>query len=99
MTSLAFRSRFPKISIAIACSLLVNGCAVDPKTGQPSLKETFASDDPCSNNSRNIVVAVGTILGAVIGHQVDHRAGKFAGAAVGALAGGFIGADMDKRRC
>jgi outer membrane protein OmpA-like peptidoglycan-associated protein len=99
MSSLFVRSYFPRISIAVACSLLASGCAIDRKTSQPSLKETFASDDPCSNNSRNIGIAVGTVLGAVVGHQIDHRTGRFVGAAAGALAGGFIGADMDRRRC
>lgn len=89
----------PKISITLACSLLVNGCAVDPRTGQPSFKETFSSDDPCANNARNIGVVAGTVLGAVIGHQLDKNSGKFIGAGLGGLLGGFIGADMDQRRC
>lgn len=99
MTKTTARSHLPKISIALACSLLVNGCAVDPRTGQPSFKETFNSDDPCSNNARNIGIAAGAVLGAVVGHQLDRRAGKFVGAGVGALVGGLVGADMDKRRC
>lgn len=99
MQNSVIRSSLPKISIALACSLLVNGCAVDPRTGQPSFKETFNSDDPCSNNARNIGIVAGSILGAVVGHQMDKKAGKFVGAGAGALLGGLIGNDMDKRRC
>lgn len=93
------RSAIPKISIALGCSLLVNGCAVDPRTRQPSFKETFNSDDPCANNARNIGIVAGTVLGAVLGHQMDKNSGKFIGAGLGGLVGGFIGADMDQRRC
>lgn len=93
------RSALPKITLALACSLLVNGCAVDPRTGQPSFKETFASDDPCANNARNIGIVAGTVLGAVLGHQMNKNSGKFIGAGLGGLVGGFIGADMDQRRC
>jgi outer membrane protein OmpA-like peptidoglycan-associated protein len=88
-----------KISLALTCAMLVNGCAVDPRTGQPSFKETFNSDDPCANNSRNVGMALGTLIGAVAGHQLDKRSGKFVGAGLGALIGGMVGADMDKRRC
>lgn len=93
------RSALPKITVALACSMLVNGCAVDPRTGQPSFKETFDSDDPCANNARNIGIVAGTVLGAVVGHQMDKNSGKFIGAGLGGLVGGFIGADMDQRRC
>lgn len=89
----------PKISLVLACSLVVNGCAVDPKTGQPSFNETFNSSDPCANNARNVGIALGALIGAVAGHQMDHRSGKFVGAGVGALVGGMIGADVDRRRC
>ncbi|WP_158598014.1 OmpA family protein [Noviherbaspirillum saxi] len=99
MTKKKQRLVLSKISLAVALCFLANGCAVDPKTGQPSFKQTFNNDDPCSNNARNIGIAVGAIAGAVIAHQLDKHSGKFVGAGAGALIGGLIGADMDMRRC
>lgn len=65
------------------------------------MKSTFASDDPCSNNARNIGVAAGVAIGALLGKQLGDGHGKsvVVGATLGALAGGLIGADMDRRRC
>lgn len=91
---------FQKPIVVILCCAFASGCAVDPKTGQPSFKETFASDDPCSNNARNIGIGVGALVGAVLGNQVKHsNNARLLGAALGATAGGLIGYDMDKRRC
>ncbi|MCA1324873.1 OmpA family protein [Herbaspirillum sp. alder98] len=88
------------VSVAVLCCLVSSGCAVDPKTGQPSFKETFASDDPCSNNARNVGIAVGVVAGLIIGNQVKHsNTARLAGAAAGAAIGGLIGASMDSRRC
>lgn len=89
-----------KVVVAVVGATMLTSCATDPRTGQPSFKETFASDDPCSNNSRNIGIAVGAIAGAIIGNQVKHSdKGRILGALVGAAAGGLIGHDMDRRRC
>jgi outer membrane protein OmpA-like peptidoglycan-associated protein len=86
--------------VAVLCCLVSTGCAVDPKTGQPSFKGAFASDDPCSNNARNIGIAVGALAGAVIGNQVSHsNTARLLGAAAGAGVGGLIGFDLDRRRC
>ncbi|QUN28421.1 OmpA family protein [Cupriavidus sp. KK10] len=84
-------------SLAVACSM-VTGCATAPGA---YLKETFASDDPCSNNARNIGIAAGVIAGAVLGNVVssNKKVGTLLGAGVGAALGGLIGADMDRRRC
>lgn len=91
---------------AIATStVLVAGCATAP--GSPSgdlakqVRETFASDDPCSNNARNIGIAGGTIMGLIIGKSVgEGKSSALAtGALLGGLVGGFIGADMDRKRC
>jgi outer membrane protein OmpA-like peptidoglycan-associated protein len=97
----AARQRWTRNSIALAVGVsLVAGCATDPRTGQPSIKETFASDDPCSNNARNAGIAIGAIAGAILGNQAKHSNGaRLLGATLGAAAGGMIGQDMDRRRC
>lgn len=92
-------------SITALATAVVAGCATAP--GQPNgdlgsqIRETFASDDPCSNNARNIGVAGGAILGLIIGNSMgDGKAGARAtGAILGGLVGRFIGADMDRKRC
>ena len=68
------------------------------KLGQ-SFKETFANDDPCANNARNIGTAVGIGLGVLVATQVDAKAGQVAAVALGGLIGNLIGADIDKKRC
>lgn len=77
---------------------MVTGCATAPGA---YLKDTFASDDPCSNNARNIGITAGAIAGAVLGNVVssNKKVGTLLGAGVGAALGGLIGADMDRRRC
>lgn len=85
-------------SLAIA-ALSTTACA-PVKDAQQSLKETFASDDPCSNNARNTGVVLGGILGAVIANKLgDDLAASMVGVAIGAGIGGLIGNDMDDRRC
>lgn len=92
------------ISVA-AGALLVAGCATAP--GKPNgglasqVRETFASDDPCSNNARNIGIAGGAILGMVLGNSMgDGKSGsKVVGAVLGGMLGGLIGSDMDRKRC
>lgn len=96
------RSKASKAKVLLAASGLVfaSGCATDPRTGQPSFKETFASDNPCSDNARNIGIGTGAVLGAVIGNQFKHsNNARLLGAFIGAAAGGMIGHDMDSRRC
>ncbi len=89
---------------ALASTILVaTGCANKP--GQPDLatqfKQTFASADPCSNNSRNIGIAAGALVGVVLGNSMGNGStqSKIVGAALGSVVGGMIGADMDRKRC
>jgi outer membrane protein OmpA-like peptidoglycan-associated protein len=93
-------------NVALAASaVLATGCATAP--GQPDneltskFRQTFASDDPCSNNARNIGIAGGTLLGLIIGNSIgDGKSGALvAGALVGGMVGGLIGSDMDRKRC
>jgi outer membrane protein OmpA-like peptidoglycan-associated protein len=86
--------------VAAVCLLFAAGCATDPKTGNFSITETFASKNPCSNNARNIGLVAGGVAGAIIANQVKNTdSSRLFGAAAGAAIGGLIGADMDRRRC
>lgn len=78
------------------------GCATSPEGRglDRLLKESFASDDPCSNNSRNAGLLIGAIGGALLGKAMgDDNKAVVIGSLAGAALGGFIGADMDQRRC
>lgn len=85
-------------------ALFSQGCAVNPYTDQVAhLKQTFASDDPCASNGRNIGMLAGAVLGAVAGSQLakkDDRVWAAAlGAGLGAGLGNLIGSEIDSRRC
>ncbi|MCB5188031.1 OmpA family protein [Methylobacillus caricis] len=78
----------------------------DPKTGQPSIRETFkqtfASDDPCANNARNIGIVTGALIGGLVGNRAggDNKAlGTLIGLGIGGALGGLIGSEVDKREC
>lgn len=94
--------------VVVALSVLIlsasAGCnTVNGPSGSNVIRETFASDDPCSHNSRNIGLLIGAIGGAVIGNRIADNGNRAAGTAIGlglgAALGGFIGNDMDQRRC
>ncbi|CAM4107818.1 OmpA family protein [Comamonas aquatilis] len=88
-------------SLVIAMSLA--GCATTGNGSggvQKTLTDTFASDDPCANNARNIGIAVGVVGGILLSKVLDAKLGAaIAGAATGALVGGLIGANIDQKRC
>ena len=94
-----------KTCVALAVALVTASCATGPD-GKPqgfekTVKDTFASEDPCANNSRNIGIAGGALLGAVLAKATGtgKTGALVVGAGIGALLGGLIGADMDRRRC
>lgn len=88
-----------KTIAALVTGLLVSGCVTQGDKRNP-ITETFASDDPCANNARNIGILAGGVIGAVIGNQVKHStASRVIGAGLGAAIGGLIGADIDRQRC
>lgn len=94
-----------KTTVAIACALFTTSCAIGPngqaQNFEQTLKSTFASDDPCSSNARNIGILSGAIVGALLSKNLgDGKTESLAvGAGLGALVGGLIGVDMDRRRC
>lgn len=99
-----YRARPVLRATALFAALSIAGCATTgggPGSFNQSVKNTFSSDDPCSDNARNIGLVLGTVIGGVLGKQIgDGKAGVVLGAAAaGAMVGGFIGADMDRKRC
>lgn len=87
------------ILAALVCAAVASGCA-STHDGKNFFQETFASDDPCANNARNIGIVGGAIVGAVVGNQIKHsNLSRTIGIAAGAALGGLIGADIDRRRC
>ena len=100
-----FKMRPVAVSVLLALSL--QGCASSGVKGEnksfgKTVKETFANDDPCANNKRNIGVAVGAIIGAIIGKKVSDKnkgLGTVIGAGIGGSIGGLIGAELDNRQC
>jgi outer membrane protein OmpA-like peptidoglycan-associated protein len=97
-----FSNPYLKSTISILVCLSLSSCATTPLADAGAVvKDTFASDDPCSNNARNWGIAIGTGAGLLLGKYLgDGKTGALvAGAAAGALLGGFIGADMDRKRC
>ncbi|MBR8188330.1 OmpA family protein [Burkholderia vietnamiensis] len=93
--------------IVLGVALCVSGCAINPQTGQPevvaSVKSQFNSifnnEDPCSNNGRNIGIAVGAVAGGVIGYLAHGAKGAAAGVVIGAGGGFLVGHTLDARRC
>lgn len=91
--------------ITLPVSLSLSSCATNPNTGKyelnEGLKNTFASNDPCNNNARNIGILAGAIVGGLIGNKVSDgkAAGTALGLGLGGLLGGLIGNEVDKRQC
>lgn len=93
---------------ALISVIALQSCATHDKNGKKlsipeSFKETFDSDDPCSNSKRNVGIALGAVAGAAIGTMVSGDGNKAVAIAVGALAGSGIGAligrEIDNRQC
>lgn len=93
--------------IALGVALCVSGCAINPQTGQPEVapavqtqfNSIFNNADPCSNNDRNIGIAVGAVAGGVVGYLAHGAKGAAAGVVLGAGGGFLVGHALDARRC
>ncbi|HDP26497.1 MAG TPA: cell envelope biogenesis protein OmpA [Deltaproteobacteria bacterium] len=77
------------VSILIAVSLFLGGCATDPYTGEKKMSKTAWGS------------IIGTVGGAAVGAAVtgheDRRKGMLIGAGVGALSGAGVGYYMDRQ--
>lgn len=97
------RSNLVFLSLSVALAMFSTGCATTQGDagGSNLIKETFASDDPCSSNARNIGIAAGAVLGGILESALrkNDKGVPLAGMLIGATLGGFIGHDMDRRRC
>jgi outer membrane protein OmpA-like peptidoglycan-associated protein len=96
------RTDLAKKTMCLAIALGFTGCATAPgqNPALDNISSLFNSDDPCSNNSRNLGILIGIVGGGVLAKATDQNGGAvIAAAAVGGLFGGLIGADMDRRRC
>lgn len=96
------------ICLLIGSSLALNGCA-NMQPIQKQVHDTFASEDPCSNNSRNTSTAVGVVVGAGLGVLLSKATGgnsrdaiatgALLGTGIGAAVGWNVGKNMDRQRC
>lgn len=95
--------KLKSISLAIIFTLGMGGCA-SLENGKNSitsgLKNTFASEDPCSNNARNIGAVAGGLAGALLAKSLGaSNTDSAAVAIVGGVLGATIGISIDNRRC
>lgn len=87
------------VSLALGTATFMTACNPVQDTSK-FVKETFNSDDPCSNNARNIGAVVGGVAGLLIGRNNSDSAAMIAlASAAGAGIGALIGSDIDNRRC
>lgn len=90
----------PILTAAMLSTVLTTTACAPVKDAQLSIKNTFANEDPCSNNAKNVGIVAGAVLGGIIANKLgDDVAASVMGVAAGAAIGGLIGHDMDNRRC
>jgi outer membrane protein OmpA-like peptidoglycan-associated protein len=93
------------VATPLLLCLALQGCATNPNTGQnpvkKTLKDTFASDDPCASDGRNVGILIGSLVGAFVGNKIGDGkvAGTLIGLGLGGALGAFIGSEVDKRQC
>lgn len=97
------RNNFLAASV-MSSGLLLAGCAIPPNANEGYLtynfEQAFNNPDACSNNARNIGIAIGILAGAAAGALIKHNIVAAAeGAAVGGATGYLVGHFVDKRRC
>ena len=90
------------VVVSLISVLALQGCATQNQKGErlslgQSIKETFASDDPCANSKRN----AGVLIGGTACYFLAKANGKneVAAATICGLIGGMLGAELDSRQC
>lgn len=95
-------NKYLSSSLGVLLALSVSSCStVQQSSVGKAAKNTFASDDPCSNNSRNRGMLLGALSGAALGYALGDKESSvaLAGGVLGLVVGHAIGAEMDKKRC
>lgn len=95
------------IYLVLIAALSAQGCTTTANKGEKNtfkdtLKETFNSDDPCSNSKRNVGIALGAaggVLLAVLTGDKNSLGRAVIGGLVGAGIGGLIGNEIGSRQC
>lgn len=95
------------VAVLVILALSLQGCASSGVKGEnksfgKTVKDTFASDDPCANNKRNIGIAIGAVAGSLICSQISGKNKALwvlLCAAGGSAIGALIGAELDNRQC
>lgn len=87
---------------ALISVLALQGCATQNQKGErltlgQSLKETFASDDPCANSKRNTGILIGVTACYFLAKANGQN--EVLAASICGLIGGMIGAELDSRQC
>lgn len=95
------------LPIILITALSFQGCATKGPNGESrsfkeTFKETFNSDDPCSNSKRNVGIALGAaggVLVAVLTGDKNSLGRAVVGGIIGAGLGGLIGHEIGNRQC
>ncbi|WP_029147422.1 OmpA family protein [Methylophilus sp. 5] len=95
------------LPIMLITALSFQGCATKGPNGESrsfkeTFKETFNSDDPCSNSKRNVGIALGAaggVLVAVLTGDKNSLGRAVVGGIIGAGLGGLIGHEIGNRQC
>lgn len=95
-------NKYLSSSLGVLLALSVSSCStVQQSSVGKAAKNTFANDNPCSNNARNKGMLLGAIGGAALGYALGDKdsSAALAGGVLGFAIGNVIGAEMDKKRC
>lgn len=95
-------NKYLNSSFGVLLALSVSSCStVQQSSVGKAAKNTFANDNPCSNNSRNRGMLLGALSGAALGYALGDKdsSAALAGGILGLAVGNLIGAEMDKKRC
>lgn len=95
-------NKYLNSSLGVLLVLSVSSCSTMQQSSVgKAAKNTFANDNPCSNNARNRGMLLGALGGAALGYALGDKdsSAVLAGGVLGLAIGNVIGAEMDKKRC